>query len=229
MKKAFVSWSGGKDCCQAAYQAIQQGFEIQYLLNMATSDGRRSCSHGISARWIRLQSEATGIAVIQQPTTVDNYEAVFSNTLLKLKSEGVHYGIFGDIDFEPHREWITRVCAAAGIMPVLPLWQKDQTRIMQDFIEQGFVSVVVATQADMLEEEWLGRQIDASFLADLAAYDENITPCGEAGEYHTLVIDGPLFKKRLEIQAAGKVRRDKNWFLEIRKCVLAEKKAEGGT
>ena len=120
MKKAFVSWSGGKDCCQAAYRAVQQGFQITCLLNMVTNDKRRSCSHGLSTQWIRLQAEAMGLPLLQQATTSANYETIYSLTLKKLKSEGINYGVFGDIDFEPHREWITKVCASAGIMPILP-------------------------------------------------------------------------------------------------------------
>jgi uncharacterized protein (TIGR00290 family) len=223
MKRAFASWSGGKDCCQSVYRAMQQGFKIQCLLNTVTQDGERSCSHGISARWIQAQSEAMGIPVIQVPTTGDNYEAVFSNSLRKLKSEGINYGIFGDIDFEPHREWIERVCASAGIMPVLPLWKKSQDKLVREFIDLGFVSVVVATQTDLLEEEWLGRKVDSAFLSDLQAYDETISPCGEAGEFHTLVVDGPLFKKRLEIRKAYNVLRNNNWFLDIKQLDLIDK------
>jgi diphthine-ammonia ligase len=223
MEKVFVSWSGGKDCCQAGYQAIRQGFKIEYLLNMVTRDGQRSCSHGISAGWIQLQSEAMDITILQKSTSGDNYEAVFIDTLLQLKKEGVSTGIFGDIDFGPHREWIEKICGKAGVTPVLPLWQRDHLKIAREFFDLGFEAVTVATQADLLGKEWLGRKFNIDFLKDLAAYDKNISPCGEAGEFHTLVTDGPLFKKRLNILATDKVQRDKNWFLDIRKCELAEK------
>jgi diphthine-ammonia ligase len=223
MKKAFVSWSGGKDCCQAAYRAIQQGFNIRYLLNTVSQDGQRSCSHGISSQWLRLQSEALGIPVVQILTAGDNYEAVFTNALLKFKSEGIETGIFGDIDFNAHREWIERVCGKAGITPVLPLWLMQQDKIARDFIDDGFEAVVVATRADLLGKEWLGRKYDAGFLQDLTACSKNITPCGEAGEFHTLVVDGPLFKKRLAILETAQVPRDNHWFLDIRQCELREK------
>jgi diphthine-ammonia ligase len=227
MKKTFISWSGGKDCCQAAYRAIQQGFEIACLLNTVTKDKRRSCSHGLSARWVRLQAEAMGLPVIQPATTSTDYEAVFSNTLLKLKSEGVNYGVFGDIDFEPHREWITRVCAGASVMPVLPLWQEHQEDIAKNFIDLGFEAVVVATQADLLGEKWLGRKFDEAFLKELSDYDDEISPCGEAGEFHTLVVDGPLFKKRLDILDTQTEKRGNHWYLKIAKAVLVEKPAGG--
>jgi diphthine-ammonia ligase len=225
MKKTFVSWSGGKDCCQAAYRAVQQGFQIACLLNTITHDKRRSCSHGLSSRWIRLQADALGLPLLQQPTTSETYEAVYTSTMKKLKSEGVNYGFFGDIDFEPHREWITRVCSGAGVMPVLPLWQEHQEDIARNFIDLGFEAVVVATQADLLGEEWLGRKFDADFLKELAAFDDEISPCGEAGEFHTLVVDGPLFKKRMEIRRSEKEKRNNHWFLKIMGCDLLEKTA----
>jgi diphthine-ammonia ligase len=223
MKEAFVSWSGGKDCCQAAYQAVQQGFQISCFLNMVTNDKRRSCSHGLPARWIRLQAEAMGIPLLQQPTTFRNYEAVYSANLAKLKSNGVKYGVFGDIDFEPHLEWITRVCTGAGVMPLLPLWQQHQEDVARSFIDLGFEAVVVAVQADLLNEEWLGRKYDQRFLEELSAFDDEISPCGEAGEFHTLVVDGPLFKKRIEIKSTQKEKRGNHWFLKIGECSLLDK------
>jgi diphthine-ammonia ligase len=227
MKEAFVSWSGGKDCCQAAYKAIQEGYQIAGLLNMVTNDKRRSCSHGISTRWIRLQAEAMGLTLIQKPTTSRNYEAVYTSEIARLKNSGVNYGIFGDIDFEPHLEWITRICAGAKIMPIMPLWQLHQEDIAQNFIDLGFEAVVVATQADLLGEEWLGRKFDTSFLRDVSAFNDEISPCGEAGEFHTLVVDGPLFKKRIEIKNARKEQRNNHWYLKISKCELLEKPAGG--
>ena len=223
MEKAFVSWSGGKDCCQAAYLAMRQGIKVKYLLNTVTQDGTSSCSHGLAANWIKLQSEAIGIPVIQQKTMENTYESDFIDAILKLKKEGITVGVFGDIDFNPHREWIERVCEKAGIRPVLPLWQKDQSRIARDFIGSDFVSVVIATQADLLGEQWLGRQFDSAFLKELATYNKDISPCGEAGEFHTLVIDGPLFKKRLEFRETEKVKRDNHWFLDIKRCELIDK------
>lgn len=223
MKKAFISWSGGKDCCQAAFRAIQEGFQIECLLNTVTNDKRRSCSHGLASRWIRLQAEAMGLPLLQVATTSANYEANYSSTLKKLKSDGVNYGVFGDIDFEPHHEWITRVCAGGGIMPILPLWQEHREDIANKFIDLGFEAVVVATRADLLGEEWLGRRYDAAFLKDLKKHNDEICPCGEAGEFHTLVVDGPLFKKRILLQDTKTEKRNNHWYLKIGKGVLVSK------
>jgi diphthine-ammonia ligase len=221
--RVFASWSGGKDGCLAAYRAKTGGRDIHYLLNMVTEDGRRSCSHGISAAVIKKQAEALGIPIAQRPTTHETYEAVFVKTLQELKREGINGGVFGDIDFNPHREWIERICQQADIVPYLPLWLEKQSALMEEFIDAGFKAVVVAVKADLLSEEVLGKTVDKEFMSYLTGLNKGITPCGEAGEYHTLVIDGPLFQKQLDITESEKVSRGDHHFLEITQVSLRNK------
>jgi len=225
MPEAFVSWSGGKDSCLACYRAIVSGINVRYLLNMVTGDGQWSRSHGLSAELLRVQAKALGIPLVQKQTTKAGYEAEFKNTLLAFKQEGITLGVFGDIDLEEHRQWIERVCSAGSVTPYLPLWGKDQEEILKDFIHLGFESVVVATKADLLGEEWLGRQIDEAFLTDLKELrkTKDITLCGEVGEYHTYVINGPLFSRCVEIREANRELKDGHWFLRIAKCALKPK------
>jgi diphthine-ammonia ligase len=227
MSEAFVSWSGGKDSCLACYRAITSGIQVRYLLNMVTEDKQWSRSHGLSAEVLRVQAEALGIPLIQQRTTSSNYEAAFKNALLRFAREGITSGVFGDIDFNEHREWVDRVCSAGGMTPRLPLWEEDQEKLFKEFIDLGFESVVVVTKADLLDEEWLGRKVDLAFLGELKELKKTknvtITPCGEAGEYHTYVINGPLFHRRIEIQEAHKELKGDRWFLRIDKCELKPK------
>lgn len=218
MERVFVSWSGGKDSCLAAYRARTRGFELACLANTVSDDGERSCSHGISSGVIMTQARAMGLPLAQQRTGQNTYEADFKTMVAGLKKSGITGGVFGDIDFEPHREWVERVCREAGVKSYLPLWGGSQEKILDEFIGLGFETVVIATQADLMGEEWLGRKVDASFLADLKKLPRPITPCGEAGEYHTLVMDGPLFRERLEIRESRKVNKDGYWFLEIARC-----------
>jgi diphthine-ammonia ligase len=227
MPEVFVSWSGGKDCCLALYRAKAAGMDVRYLANMVTADGKRSCSHGISAAVIKRQAEALGIPIAQRRTTSETYEVEFIKLLKDFKREGIGGGVFGDIDFEPHREWIEKVCAGAGVTPHLPLWQEDQAKLMEEFLGAGFTAVVVAVRADLLGKEVLGRTVDRKFLAYIAGLNKGITPCGEAGEFHTLVIDGPLFQKRLEIKESEKVSRGDHHFLEILKMELKTKAPVG--
>jgi len=225
MHQVFASWSGGKDSCFACYQAIGSGLKVRFLLNMITEDGKRSWTHGLSTELLQMQAQAIGIPLVQRRTTMTSYEAEFKETLLGLKRDGVSGGVFGDIDLEEHREWTERVCREVAIMPCLPLWGQSQEAILRDFVASGFEAIVVAAKADLFGEEWLGRRLDLDFLVQLDKLRETkeITPCGEAGEYHTFVIDGPLFSQRIEILETAKVLREECWFLDILKCDLRPK------
>ncbi len=217
MTQVFTSWSGGKDSCLACYRASASGLKVRYLANMVTEDGKRSWTHGLSSELLQLQSQAIGIPLIQKQTPSASYEAEFKNMLLTLKQEGVSGGVFGDIDLEEHRQWIERVCQEVEITPYLPLWGQSQETILKDFVELGFEAVVVAAKADLFGEEWLGREVNPEFLSHLSRLKESkgITLCGEAGEYHTFVTDGPIFNQRIEILETDKVLREGHWFLEI--------------
>ena len=222
MKKAFVSWSGGKDCCLACFKAMNDGLDVRFLLNMATEDGMRSRSHGLSKEVLEMQALAIDLPLIQRMTSWNDYEQEFSKVLLELKEQGVTDGIFGDIDLDEHRLWVERVCQEYGITPHLPLWAQDQSALLREFIDSGFKALIVAVDASVMGEEWLGRVVDANLVVDLEKAG-NITPCGEAGEYHTLVIGGPLFKKDLEVSKAERIMRDNHWFLDIKSVVYMEK------
>ena len=223
--QVFTSWSGGKDCCFACYQAIVSGLKVRYLVNMITEDGKRSWTHGLSAELLEAQSQAVGIPLIQRRTTMANYEAEFKNMLLALKPEGVRGGVFGDIDLEEHRQWTNRICQQVDIIPYLPLWGRSQEAILKDFIGSGFEAIVVVARADLFSQEWLGRKINLDFLSHLSELKQtsDIQLCGEAGEYHTFVTDGPLFNQRIEILETNKVFRDGYWFLDILKYALRSK------
>jgi diphthine-ammonia ligase len=225
MNLVFASWSGGKDCCLALHRAIASGLNVRYLANTITEDGKRSFSHGISAEVIRAQAQAIGIPLTQRPTSRETYEAEFINMLRAFKQEGIEGGVFGDIDFNEHREWIERVCRESGITPYLPLWLEKQDKLLSEFINAGFVAIVVAAKSDLFGEEVLGQTIDMAFVKYLRELGKTkkITPCGEAGEYHSLVIDGPIFKKRLEILESKKVARGERLFLEILSTELRDK------
>jgi len=201
------------------------GLKIRYLLNMITEDGRKSWTHGQSVELLQAQSQAIGIPLIQRQTRMANYETEFKGALLSLKQGGVTGGVFGDIDIEEHRQWVDRICGEAGITPYLPLWGQAQEKILDSFIASGFRAVVVVAKADLFGKEWLGRKVDLDFLTYLSELKQKygIQPCGEAGEYHTFVTDGPLFDQRIEIMETNKVLREGYWFLEISKHSLRTK------
>jgi len=225
MHQVFTSWSGGKDSCFACYQAIASGLKVRYLVNMMAEDSKRSWTHGLSTELLQEQSQAMGIQLVQRRTTMAAYETDLKDVALALKKEGVRGGVFGDIDLEGHRQWVDRVCQQVDITPYLPLWGQVQETVLRDFIRSGFEAIIVVAKADLFGEEWLGRKVDLDFLFYLAELEKTsaITLCGEAGEYHTFVIDGPLFNQRLEILEANKVLREGYWYLDILKCELMTK------
>jgi uncharacterized protein (TIGR00290 family) len=225
MTQVFASWSGGKDSCFACHRAILEGLRVSHLLNMITEDGKRSCSHGLSAELIAAQSEAIGIPILQRKTAMGTYEQEFKGAIHQVRSVGVEGGIFGDIDFEEHREWVDRVCQETGVQAFLPLWGCDQMQILKEFITSGFEAIIVAVKAELCGEEWVGRGLDSAFITQVSDLKQrfNISICGEAGEYHTLVVDGPLFKKRIEILESSKMQRNGYYFLDISKYELKAK------
>ncbi len=212
--KAFVSWSGGKESAMSLYKAIDKGINIQYLLNMTSEDGKYSRSHRLSCNILKIQAKNIGIPLIQCRSSWKEYEENFKKTVLKLKRKGIKAGVFGDIDLQEHREWVERVCKDMGIKPVLLLWKENREKLLKDFIKLRFKAIVVTVRRDILDQRWLGRQINEKFINDLKALN-NIDPCGEKGEYHTFVFDGPIFKKRVKFMIGKKIIKNNHCFLEI--------------
>lgn len=213
--KAFCSWSGGKDSALALKRANQIGnIQVTHCLNMINEDGNYSRSHGIRVDIIAAQVQAMNLELLQQSARWENYEEKFKLAVGQLKEEGIEVGIFGDIDIEPHREWVERVCGEMGIKAFLPLWQGNRQTLLEEFIDLGFEGVVTACNRQWLGEDWLGRAIDRQFITDLS-FLPHIDLCGEKGEYHTLVTNGPLFFKRINILEKKSLLIEDHWFLNI--------------
>ncbi len=220
--KVFVSWSGGKDSCLSCYKALSQGYEVAYLLNMVIDDKKFSMSHGISLELLRAQAQAMGFTLIQQHTAWNKYERQFKSIVNKLIQKGIGGGIFGDIGtVVNHLDWVKRVCGDLGIEYMEPLWGQSKKQVLTDFIHAGFEAVVVATKSDVMGQEWLGRKIDNSFVRDVEKI--GVDPCGESGEYHTFVINGPIFQQRIQILMSEKVLKEGHWFLNIAEHKLQRK------
>lgn len=220
--KTFVSWSGGKDAALSYYR-VMGDFHVTHLLNMVAENGRISRSHGIRTDVLRMQAEAMSLPIVQVRSSWETYEAEFKKTLSGLKGRGVEAGIFGDIDLDAHREWVERVSKESGMEAVLPLWgEKIRENLIEELIEAGFETVIVATKKDLLGQEWLGRRIDHDFVRDISKI-KGVDISGEGGEYHTFVVSGPIFKKRINILKSEKITRDQHCFLDILECELTEK------
>ena len=218
-----VSWSGGKDSCFAHWKAVSQGLKVGYLLHVVEKDTTRSMSHGLDNRLISLQAQAMGLPIAQQEATWETYEVEFKSALQKLKSKDITGLVSGDICLPEHKEWIDRVCAEVGIKAVLPLWGTNTAELLTDFINAGFKAIIVSAQAEFFDKEWLGRQLDNDLAKELSKLAEksNVDPCGEAGEFHTFVYDGPSFHKPIRLGHAVPILKDNRWFLDIQEFSLA--------
>ena len=214
MGEVIVSWSGGKDSCLAAYSVLRAGYTIRYLFNTISREYSRVRFHGVEGTIIQQQADVLGMPLVQVPTSPDSYEREVVAALAKLVDDGVEGVVFGDIHLQHCLEWADKVCAMVGVRSIEPLWGLDPAEVLRQFVTAGFEAVVVSTQADLLVEEWCGRRVDAEFLDELSSMD-GIDPCGENGEYHTLVTGGPIFKKVLQITRSRRVLRDGYWFLDI--------------
>lgn len=222
--KLVASWSGGKDSCFACYKAIQEGHAVSHLLTMM-SDPQKSNFHMIPSDLLDAQSEAIGIPIEKWTTTPATYEQDFKKALLKLKAEGVEGIVTGDVfDVALHEAgWLERICKEVGLVPVRPLWHRDTPQILREFIAAGFKAVLVRVKTELLGLEWLGREITQAFFDDLCRLG-TVDPCGEHGEFHTLVVDGPIFRKRLEILESEKVRLNGYGRLMIKSFTVKSKK-----
>ncbi len=217
---AASSWSGGKDSCFACYKALQSGYEIKYLVNFISREHRRCCFHGVEAGLLKLQAERIGIPLMQKEVAADmkQYEKEFKEAMRGLISEGIGKVIFGDIYLLDNVNWVERVCKDAGVTPVEPLWNMPPSEIIEEFIGSGFKAVVVSCKDDCMGKEFIGRPVDRKFVAELKR--RNICPCGENGEFHTLVVDGPIFRKKIEILESEPILKEgfwKHWFLDIKR------------
>jgi len=216
--KAISSWSGGKDSCFACYKAMQQGYDIRLLLNFISRESKRGCFHGIEGRLLKFQAERLGIPLVQREVSPDmhKYEEEFKAVVNELRGNNIGSMVFGDIYLLEHESWIKRVCKDLDIKALEPLWNNSPENIIDEFLKAGFKTVIVSCKADIMGKEFLGRLVDREMVKELK--QKGICPCGERGEFHTLVVDGPIFKKPIKIVKAEAIIKEsfwKHWFLDI--------------
>lgn len=200
---ALVSWSGGKDSCLAFWRAKSSGTNISLLITAMDESGARSRSHGVPPQLLTAQADSLGLPLEFYDTSWTTYEEKFIGMLRGARERGITEAIFGDIDLVPHREWEEKVCKAAGLQAQLPLWDEPRRKLVDEFLAAGFKAVVVCVNGNYLSKDYVGRDFDAAFLADLPP---GVDACGENGEFHTFVVDGPAFHrpvplKRLAVEA----------------------------
>lgn len=198
-KKAVFNWSGGKDSALALYKALQSNeYEIISLLTTVGRDNSCSSMHLIPSDFLEAQADSIGIPLYQAllPSKgLEGYEEEMRNAVEYFKAQGVTHFIFGDIFLHDVKAYREKQLQPYAIEVVEPLWNKTSEEIIEEFLASGIKTKIVITQADKLDERYVGRELDSDFIKSLP---EDIDPCGENGEYHTFVYDGPIFKKKID-------------------------------
>jgi uncharacterized protein (TIGR00290 family) len=209
---AAVSWSGGKDSCSALHRTAR-AFDVVAALTMFDETGTRSRSHGLTPGIVQAQTACLGLRSVIARCSWETYDAAFAAALARLAEDGVSHVIFGDIMFDENRAWAERMCAGAGLVAVEPIWGEPTDAMLREFIASGGEALIVTARTPMLDESWLGRTLSLDMLDELAAL--GVDPCGERGEYHTLVTNSPLFKTPLRVRRRGHVLRSGCWALDL--------------
>lgn len=216
MRFCFCSWSGGKDCCLALFKAVQAGYSPRALLTMCIETGGRSRSHGLSLEILQAQAKSLGILLFTQDSSWQNYRDNFISALrtIKVQEPMITTGIFGDIDIDGHETWEQEVCKETELEALLPLWKMERKTLLAELLTAGFKAIIVALNAEKLDPSFLGRVIDYNIIEELEK--RGVDPCGENGEFHTVVVAGPLFKTPLNLEKHGDpILRSGYWFQDF--------------
>lgn len=213
-RKFVASYSGGKDSSLALYQAMQTGTAVA-LIVMLEEQGLRSRSHAMPLDIIEAQATALGLPILKAAATWENYEQQFLHLLHSAKQYGAEILVTGDIDLIGHAEWNQSVAKQQNLELCMPLWQKPRLDVVHDLISLHFQCIVVTINLNLgMQVADLGRILDQTFVNELLA--RGIDPYGEAGEFHTTVIDAPIFKQPLSI-AKGDILYHENYaFLTLK-------------
>jgi uncharacterized protein (TIGR00290 family) len=194
---AIFNWSGGKDSALALYKVRESGrYDVQTLLTTVSEPYQRISMHGVRTALLDQQADRLGLPCrklfLPEMPSMDAYEHLMSTTLQELKSQGAEVAIFGDIFLEDLRQYRESKLAEAGWEAVFPLWGVPTAELMREFLGLGFKTITTCVNEKYLDQSFVGRVIDEQFLRDLPAH---VDPCGENGEFHTFVFDGPLFSE----------------------------------
>ncbi len=209
MNKAYLNWSSGKDSALSLYYAGKQDdFKVEKLLTTINKDVDRVTMHGVRKELLLEQAEKLGLPIeiseLSAETSMEEYNRKMKEATDSLISDGFTHSVFGDIFLEDLKNYREEQLNSVGLKAVFPLWKKNTKKLITEFIDLGFKAVVVCTNSKYLDDSFCGRIIDHQFVQDLP---ENVDPCGENGEFHTFVYDGPIFNSAIEIQIGEKVKR----------------------
>jgi uncharacterized protein (TIGR00290 family) len=214
MEKAIVLWSGGKDSALALYEILKSGrYEILELLTTVTKDYDKVSIHEVRRVLLEQQANALGFPLektfISKGASDAEYEKELMKALKRHRDNGFFSVVFGDIFLEDIRKYRERILAKAGMNCVFPLWKKDTKKLARTFINRGFKAVITSVDSHVLGKDFAGREYDEKFLSELPF---NVDPCGENGEFHTFVYNGPIFCKKVSFKKGELTLKDKRFY-----------------
>ena len=217
-EKVILCWSGGKDSAIALHALLEDDrYEVVSLLTTVAKQYERVSHHGVREEVLEQQAEAMGIPLHkvylhQDHCSFEDYEAVMKKVMLEYKEKGVLTVAFGDIFLQDLREYRENNLAKVGMKGIFPIWKRDTTELVQTFIDLGFKAYLTCVDSEKLGEKFAGRAIDADLIRDLP---DGVDPCGENGEFHSYVYDGPIFQRPVAVAVGDVVLRDVRYFADL--------------
>ncbi len=213
----LMCWSGGKDSSLALHAVLQDSsLEVKALLTTLTRDYERISMHGVRRSLLLKQAAALGLPLeevwITSGASNADYESAMKECLLRYRSKGVKRVVFGDLFLEDIRRYREDRLAELNLTGFFPLWKKDTRKLAEDFIAAGFKALIVCTDPKQIDPSFCGREYDQAFLSDLPP---SVDPCGENGEFHTFVYDGPIFRRPVEVKKGEVVHREGFYFCDL--------------
>lgn len=217
METVLMSWSGGKDSCVALHELRRSpNYRVAALLTTVTRDYDRISMHGVRRVLLERQAASLGLPLhevfITKDATNQEYEAKMGEALALYRERGVGRVAFGDLFLEDIRAYREQFLTRHRMKGLYPVWRRDTTEFIREFIGLGFKAVVTCVDGKVLDSSFAGMMIDEDFLSALPPH---VDPCGENGEFHTFVFDGPIFKEAVRLSVGEKVARDSFWFCDL--------------
>ena len=211
-KKFVLSYSGGKDCILAMYRKIKEGWTPVALLTTIKKSSPESWTHGLTFDLLEEVSKSLDLPIIYVECEASEYEDRFEDKLRIAKDMGAETVVYGDIDIERHRKWGVDRAENSGLNYEFPLWQEDREKLVHEFIDSGFKALIKKVNLNYMSSDFLGKTLTKDLIEEIKATGSDA--CGENGEYHTFVYDGPIFKNKIDINIED-VKREKNYGFSL--------------
>lgn len=212
-RKFVLSFSGGKDSTLCLYRLINQGHKPVALITTYNQEQNRSWFHGVNLNFLQAIADSVNVPLIICQCNGNDYHIELEKAILKAKSMGAEVCAFGDIDIQGHFDWCSERCKNCGIDFLFPLWHEKREDVVHEFISLGFHALIKCVDYKWLDDSFLGKELDLDVLEEISKKGADL--CGENGEYHTLVYDGPIFKSKIPYRIGDKVNLETHGAIDI--------------